>query len=73
MVDLERQRAGGSHALVVGGGMAGLLAARVLAEHFDRVTIVERDRLPAGPEPRGGVPQARHVHGMLMRGRLILE
>ena len=73
MVEVDRQRAGGSHALVVGGGMAGLLAARVLTEHFERVTILERDRLPAGPESRAGVPQARHVHGMLMRGRLILE
>lgn len=34
----------GMHALVIGGSMAGLLAARVLANHFDRVTIVERDR-----------------------------
>jgi 2-polyprenyl-6-methoxyphenol hydroxylase-like FAD-dependent oxidoreductase len=53
--------------------MAGLLAARVLADHFDRVTIIERDRLPQYPEPRKGVPQARHLHVLLARGRLILE
>ena len=35
-----------SHAVVIGGGIAGLLAARVLADHVSRVTIVERDRLP---------------------------
>jgi phytoene dehydrogenase-like protein len=31
----------GAHAVVIGGSMAGLLAARVLADHFDRVTILE--------------------------------
>ena len=38
------------HAVVVGGSMAGLLAARVLAGHFDRITVLERDRLPDGPD-----------------------
>jgi 2-polyprenyl-6-methoxyphenol hydroxylase-like FAD-dependent oxidoreductase len=61
------------HALVLGSSMAGLLAARVLAEHFERVTIVERDQLPDAPEFRSGVPQARHAHVLLMRGRVILE
>jgi cation diffusion facilitator CzcD-associated flavoprotein CzcO len=42
-------------AVVVGGSMAGLLAAAALVPHFDRITIVERDRLPAGPEFRRGV------------------
>lgn len=60
-------------ALVVGGGLAGLLTARVLADHFDRVIILERDRYPACAEPRNGIPQARHVHILLMRGRQILE
>jgi 2-polyprenyl-6-methoxyphenol hydroxylase-like FAD-dependent oxidoreductase len=61
------------HALVIGGGVAGLLAARVLADHAERVTIVERDELPAGPTPRKGAPQARHVHVLLARGREALE
>jgi 2-polyprenyl-6-methoxyphenol hydroxylase-like FAD-dependent oxidoreductase len=52
---------------------AGLLATRVLADHFDAVHLVERDELPHGPEGRKGVPQARFVHQLLMRGRLILE
>jgi 2-polyprenyl-6-methoxyphenol hydroxylase-like FAD-dependent oxidoreductase len=65
--------AGSGHAVVIGGSMAGLLAARVLASHFELVTIVERDRLPAEPVPRKGVPQAHHVHALLPRGRLILE
>lgn len=62
-----------STAIVVGGGIAGLLAARVLAEHLDRVTVVERDRPPPGPEFRPGVPQARHVHALHVRGRVLLE
>src|SRR5215472_10855821 len=60
-------------ALVIGGSMAGLLAARVLADHFGQVTILDRDRLPADPAFRAGVPQGRHVHVMLMRGQRILE
>lgn len=61
------------HAIVVGAGMAGLLAARVLADHFDRVTIVDRDRLPAGATFRDGVPQSRHLHALLKRGLNALE
>jgi 2-polyprenyl-6-methoxyphenol hydroxylase-like FAD-dependent oxidoreductase len=61
------------HALVIGGGMAGLLAARVLTDHFDRVTLVERDLLLDGAEFRPGVPQSRHVHAMRMRGMNTLE
>lgn len=60
-------------AIVIGAGMAGLLTARVLADHFEQVTIIERDQLPVGPEHRAGVPQGRHVHGLLLRGLQILE
>ncbi|MBX9777060.1 MAG: FAD-dependent oxidoreductase [Xanthobacteraceae bacterium] len=59
------------HAIVIGGGIAGLLAARVLADHFRQVTLIERDRLPA-PESRKGVPQGDHVHCMLAKGQEIL-
>ena len=65
--------AGRGHALVIGGSLAGLLAARVLSEHFERVTVVERDRFPSAPAPRKGVPQAKHVHALLGRGRMIIE
>ncbi len=53
--------------------MAGLLAARVLRDHFDHVTIIERDKLPEGPEFRPGVPQARHAHALLAQGQQIME
>jgi 2-polyprenyl-6-methoxyphenol hydroxylase-like FAD-dependent oxidoreductase len=60
------------HAIVIGGGLAGLLATRVLADHFDRVTMIERDGITRDAEPRKGVPQGHHVHGLLARGKEIL-
>lgn len=62
-----------THAIVIGGSMAGLLAARVLSERFDRVTIIERDELPDGAEYRNGVPQARHLHSLLIKGQEIMD
>jgi 2-polyprenyl-6-methoxyphenol hydroxylase-like FAD-dependent oxidoreductase len=64
---------GAGHAVVVGASMAGLLAARVLAGHVDRVTIVERDRLPDDAEHRKGVPQGRQIHVLLARGSAVLD
>ncbi|MFE6459072.1 FAD-dependent oxidoreductase [Streptomyces cinereoruber] len=61
------------HAVVIGGSLAGLLAARVLAEHAERVTVVERDRLPEGPEARPGVPQGRHLHVLIEGGQRALD
>jgi 2-polyprenyl-6-methoxyphenol hydroxylase-like FAD-dependent oxidoreductase len=61
------------HAVVVGGSLTGLLAVRVLTDHFDRVTLVERDRFPAGAAFRAGTPQARHLHVLWTRGLEILE
>ncbi len=64
---------GERHAVVVGGSLAGLLAAHALAGHADRVTVVERDRFPDGPVPRPGVPQGRHPHVLLKGGQQALE
>ncbi|GAA1005934.1 FAD-binding monooxygenase [Acrocarpospora pleiomorpha] len=63
---------GRGHAVVLGASMGGLLAARALSETFDRVTLLERDELPAEPRDRRGVPQGRHVHVLLPRGSQIL-
>ncbi|MDB9515903.1 2-polyprenyl-6-methoxyphenol hydroxylase-like oxidoreductase [Roseofilum reptotaenium CS-1145] len=64
----------GSHAIVIGGSMAGLLTARVLADTFEQVTIIERDRFPTqDPAPRKGIPQATQLHILLTRGRQIME
>ncbi len=63
----------GHHAVVIGASMAGLLATRVLSDHFEHVTVIERDRLPQETQPRKGVPQGRHVHILLHRGASILQ
>ena len=63
----------GGEAIVMGASMGGLLAARVLADYFDLVTLVERDELSDEPAPRKGVPQSRHTHGLLARGGEALE
>src|SRR4051812_21587506 len=61
------------HAVVLGGSIAGLLATRVLSDHFETVTLVERDTRPLSPEPRKGVPQGRHAHALLLGGRVIAQ
>src|SRR5262245_814873 len=62
-----------THGIVVGAGMGGLAAAAALRRHVDRVTIVERDDLPASPTARSGVPQARHLHALQPGGLAALE
>jgi 2-polyprenyl-6-methoxyphenol hydroxylase-like FAD-dependent oxidoreductase len=61
------------HAVVLGGSITGLLAARVLASEYANVIVVERDRLPSQTAHRRGVPQGHHVHGILPRGRQVME
>lgn len=59
-------------AIVIGGSVAGLWTARVLADHFQSVTVLERDVLPDGAASRSGVPQDKHVHVLLQRGATIM-
>src|SRR4030095_606313 len=61
------------HAVVLGGSLAGLMTARVLADHFEHVTLIERDVYTEDCETRRGIPQANHVHGLLLCGRQVLE
>ncbi|WP_454789597.1 FAD-dependent oxidoreductase [Mycolicibacterium lutetiense] len=62
-----------SHAVVIGGSIAGLCAARVLSDYFDRVTLYERDELPDEPINRPAIPQGQHVHLLMARGAQELE
>lgn len=71
--DETRAESIGDRAVVVGGSMAGLCAARVLHDVVDEVVILERDDLPREPESRGGAPQTSHPHAMLEAGRATLE
>src|SRR5215813_9335002 len=64
--DMARQI--GKRAIVIGAGIGGLLFARALADYFEGVTVLERDSLPDDYEPRKGVPQGRHPHGLLAGG-----
>jgi 2-polyprenyl-6-methoxyphenol hydroxylase-like FAD-dependent oxidoreductase len=62
----------GEHAVVLGASVGGLLAARILADFYETVTVVERDVLPETAANRRGVPQGRHSHLLLSRGSQIL-
>ena len=61
------------HAVVIGASIAGLCAARVLSDFFERVTVYERDDLPSTPTNRATVPQDRHVHLLMARGAAEFE
>ncbi|WP_100492696.1 FAD-dependent oxidoreductase [Mycobacteroides abscessus] len=61
------------HAVVLGAGMAGLLAARVLSESYASVTVVERDELHKVAAARSGVPQGHHIHMFMAAGTQGLE
>ncbi len=63
----------GRHAVVIGGSISGLTAARVLSSRFERVTVLDRDELPSDAQTRRGAPQASHAHALLISGRMALE
>ncbi|MGW6570104.1 FAD-dependent oxidoreductase [Streptomyces sp. NPDC054975] len=67
-----RQRVG-DHAVVLGGSMSGLFAARVLSDAYEKVTVVERDELTGDRGVRRGVPQGRHLHALQARGQQVIE
>jgi 2-polyprenyl-6-methoxyphenol hydroxylase-like FAD-dependent oxidoreductase len=69
----KRTAAAGEQAVVIGASMAGLSAARVLADRFTRVVILDRDTLDDEPTPRRLVPQGRHPHLLLTAGARLLE
>mgnify|MGYP002777784923 CR=1 FL=1 len=70
---MPQPQARSNHAIVIGGSIAGLFAARVLLNHFQQVTLIERDSFPNHPGFRPGVPQSQHVHILLTQGQRYLE
>src|SRR5215510_13842579 len=62
----------GQHAVVIGGSLAGLMTARVLTDHFDAVTVLERDDLAAQPGMHKSIPQGNHLHGLLRGGQQVM-
>lgn len=63
----------GSHAVVIGGSVAGLLAARALSDAYEQVTVVDRDELPIGNAARRAVPHGRQPHALIVRGQDAIE
>ncbi len=72
-LDMSNAPAQARRAVVLGASLAGLLAARIASEHYDEVVLLERDELPEGAAPRKGTPHAVQPHGLLARGREVLE
>jgi 2-polyprenyl-6-methoxyphenol hydroxylase-like FAD-dependent oxidoreductase len=62
----------GQQAVVIGGSLTGLMTARVLADHFDAVTVLERDRIDAQPALHQSIPQGNHVHSLLLGGQQVM-
>ena len=59
--------------IVIGGGFSGLCAAKMLANYFDQVIVLDKDNLTSPEVVRRGIPQIHHLHVMLERGQKILE
>lgn len=63
----------GKHAVVIGGSIAGLMAARVLTDYFDQVTVLDRDHIEAQPAGHKSVPQGNHLHALMLGGQQVLS
>jgi 2-polyprenyl-6-methoxyphenol hydroxylase-like FAD-dependent oxidoreductase len=63
----------GEHAVVIGGSMAGLMTARVLADFFRWVTVFERDQIEDRPAIHKSIPQGNHVHALLLGGQRVMS
>ncbi|MFK4315389.1 flavin-dependent dehydrogenase [Bacillus sp. RC236] len=60
-------------AIVIGGSIAGKLAAKALSNTFEEVIIVEAGEEWDGNGPRKRVPQSNHPHVLLKGGEEALE
>jgi len=63
----------GRHAVVIGGSIAGMTAARVLADYFGQVTVLERDLVELQPVVHKSVPQGNHLHALMLGGQQVLS
>ncbi len=63
----------GERAIVIGGSMAGLMTARVLADHFEQVAVLERDHIEDHPAIHKSIPQGNHLHALLLGGQQVME
>ena len=72
-ISMDNNSSTHKHAIVIGFSMAGLFTARVLSDHFEQVTVIERDPVNDAPESRKGQPQTIHLHGLLAQGLQIIN
>jgi 2-polyprenyl-6-methoxyphenol hydroxylase-like FAD-dependent oxidoreductase len=63
----------GEKAVVIGGSIAGLMTARVLADHFEQVIVLERDQIADEPAIHKSIPQGNHLHALLLGGEQVLS
>jgi flavin-dependent dehydrogenase len=63
----------GQQAIVVGGSIAGLIAARVLSDYFEQTLVLERDEIADQPVIHKSVPQGNHLHALLHGGLQVLS
>jgi 2-polyprenyl-6-methoxyphenol hydroxylase-like FAD-dependent oxidoreductase len=63
----------GKHAVVIGGSIAGLMAARVLSDYFAQVTVLDRDHIEAQTAVHKSVPQGNHLHALMLGGQQVLS
>ena len=61
----------GERAIVIGGSIAGLMTARVLADRFEQVVVLERDHIAAEPALHKSIPQGNHLHNLLLGGQQV--
>jgi pimeloyl-ACP methyl ester carboxylesterase/2-polyprenyl-6-methoxyphenol hydroxylase-like FAD-dependent oxidoreductase len=73
MVATAPTRRLGERAIVIGASVGGMLAARVLSDAYETVTVIEREALPSGDGNRKAVPQGQHVHALTPRGLRTME
>ncbi|MGV9248702.1 NAD(P)/FAD-dependent oxidoreductase [Streptomyces sp. NPDC003710] len=62
-----------AHVIVIGGSIAGMLAAAAIKDQVSSIEILEAHELPEGPGPRSGVPQAVHIHFLQTGGAKAIE
>ena len=73
-LDLDAvQRAGRGTAVVIGGSIAGIAAAKILTERFDKIIVLEQDGPHRRKEGRPGAAQGWHLHHLLTAGQIELE
>ncbi|MFD4242723.1 NAD(P)/FAD-dependent oxidoreductase [Streptomyces sp. NPDC058525] len=71
---MKQQPTRTARVLILGGSLAGTLAAAALAPHAAEVLILERDKaLPDSAVPRPRLPQAAHAHMLWAGGADAIE